>query len=285
MRMEVRLPAYRPVLGISSNNSLNSSRGCGHIPEPTIPRHAPNPLDDIKMPLHGVELERGRVRNRRAMYNRDYLIQLIEQLGLVLARVLGKAGVPSAGEPLREIDDAGKMFVGLSSAMIASFSDNDLITILRTGGTFDTNKCIAISEIQYAEGRVLESARDGGGSRLRYQRALHFLLEALIVDPDLAPAPYEERISELLGRLNDVQLPRTIMLKLFKYYENRGAYALAENVLFDMCDAASEEVRNEGTLFYQRLMKKSDDELLLGNLPRSEVEEGLREFLERISFH
>ncbi len=217
------------------------------------------------------------------MYNRDYLLQLIEQLGLVLARALGRSGMKTAEEPLRDIDEAAKMFVGLGSGMIASFSDDDLITILHTGGSFDLNKCLAVSEVLYAEGRVYESAGDRGGSHLRYQRSLHFLLEALNEDPDLSPAPYEERISELLDRLRDVELPRAVMLKLFRFYESRGAYALAENILFDLADTTPETVRDEGRRFYERLLKKTDEELAQGNLPRSEVEEGLQEFNERTS--
>lgn len=215
------------------------------------------------------------------MYQRDYLLRMIEMLARVLSKVLGQKDLKSTEDALLEIDDAGKMYIGLGSAMVSSFSDEDMITLFHSGGTFDTNKCLAISELLYAEGQVFELRKDDDQYRLRYQRSLHFLLEALTEDNDIAVGSYDERIDILLRGLYDVVLPPAVMKKLFHYYEQRGAYAKAEDVLFELIETNQAEMKNDGIGFYKRLLCKTDDELRRGNLPRNEVEEGMQELMKR----
>jgi hypothetical protein len=72
-------------------------------------------------------------------------------------------------------------------------------------------------------------------------------------------------------------LPLPTNRKLFQYNEKAGRYARAEDVLFEMLegDEVPSGLIAEGIAFYHRLMAKSDDELLLGNLSREELREGL----------
>ncbi len=215
------------------------------------------------------------------MYQRDYLLRMIEMLGQVMAKVLGQKDLKSTEEALLDIDRAGKMFIGLDSVMVSSFSDEDLIALLHSGGALDTNKCLAVAELQYAEGQVLELRNDGKEFLLRYQRSLNFFLEAIIEDRDISAGLYDEKINFLLGKLNDILLPTSVLKKLFQYYEHQGAYAKAEDVLFELIETNPAETRNDGIVFYKRLLCKTDDELERGNLPRNEVEEGMRELMGR----
>ena len=213
------------------------------------------------------------------MYRRDYLLRMINRLAQILARALGRKDLQSAEKILIEIDEVGKMFVGLDRMTIASFSTEDVIRLMHAGGTFDTNKCLAVSELQFAEGQVLETHNDEGECRLRYQRSLRFLLEAVTEDRGLSAGMYDERIQILLQKLQNVVLPRAVQKKLFRYYEDRGSYGKAEDILFELIETNPEESRNDGIVFYKRLLLKTDKELENGNLPRNEIEEGLHKLI------
>ena len=58
-----------------------------------------------------------------------------------------------------------------------------------------------------------------------------------------------------------------------------GRYAQAEDLLYELLEAApgSKQMVVQGVSFYQRLLQKSNQELITGNLPRAEIEEGLAE--------
>jgi hypothetical protein len=70
---------------------------------------------------------------------------------------------------------------------------------------------------------------------------------------------------------------------LMIYHEQEGHFAKAEDGLFAMLEAAPDnrEALAIGLAFYHRLQALSDETLLMGNLPRDEVEAGLAELLAR----
>jgi len=51
-------------------------------------------------------------------------------------------------------------------------------------------------------------------------------------------------------------------------------YGTAEDALYEWLDRGDADAATEGLAFYDRLLKKPDEELVRGNLPRSEVQEG-----------
>ena len=81
----------------------------------------------------------------------------------------------------------------------------------------------------------------------------------------------------MISLLEGSTLSQPVKFKLFRYYDWSGEYATAENLLFQLVEVDYPEIRPIGILFYRRLQKKSDADLILGGLPRPEVEEGLRE--------
>jgi len=60
-----------------------------------------------------------------------------------------------------------------------------------------------------------------------------------------------------------------------------GKYARSEDRLFELAKRRPEEGLQVGIPFYERLLKKTDQELERGNLPRNEVKEGLEELKAR----
>jgi hypothetical protein len=116
-------------------------------------------------------------------------------------------------------------------------------------------------------------------SFLCFLKALHLLLE---VAPDAAEdvAPdFVPKVDELVRVLSTYELPGATRLALMQHYERLGNYAKAEDMLHGLLETGEgqEEMLELGKAFYRRLLGKSDDTLTTGNLPRAEVEAGLRE--------
>ena len=70
---------------------------------------------------------------------------------------------------------------------------------------------------------------------------------------------------------------------LMQHYERTGEFDKAENALFAMLDAEPDNgaIVGFGVAFYKRMLVQSDQALTEGALPRAEVEEGLKELLQR----
>ena len=86
-------------------------------------------------------------------------------------------------------------------------------------------------------------------------------------------------VEELRDALSDYVLPDGTSEMLVRYYEQIGAYAKAEDVLYDFLDTTEdcERVTDIGIGFYERLLDLSDAQLEAGGLPRDEVHAGLDE--------
>jgi len=70
---------------------------------------------------------------------------------------------------------------------------------------------------------------------------------------------------------------------LMRQYEQQGAFAKAEDALFDLLDAEPGNTKavDLGIAFYERLRGENDMALANGNLPRQELEAGLAELRQR----
>jgi hypothetical protein len=112
----------------------------------------------------------------------------------------------------------------------------------------------------------------GGGD----SRSLHMLLEAyLAIGADLEPG-HRGKIDELLARFTVGKLSEGTLVRVAEYQELSGRFAKAEDAHWALLERGPWQA---GGLvgFYERLLKRSDAELESGDLPRTEVLEGLAE--------
>jgi hypothetical protein len=116
-----------------------------------------------------------------------------------------------------------------------------------------------------------------------YQKALFVLLDALLRDPEYALPDGLPTVEELTTLLHGQTLGVGTQSLLLQYYEQHGAFAKAEDILFAMLDDTPESpvVAEVGRAFYTRLQTQSDAALAAGNLPRDEVDASQRAFEAR----
>jgi len=120
-------------------------------------------------------------------------------------------------------------------------------------------------------------------SRECYLKALHLLLEVLARGEVFEWPEFLPRVEVLKDALPGTPLPPRTEAMLMQHHERIGEFAKAENALFAMLDADPDNaaIVEFGVSFYERMLAQSDAALAEGTLPRSEIEEGLHELLQR----
>ena len=210
------------------------------------------------------------------MINKDYILRMAEKFGRALAIILHLREYNKYEEALLYVDDQLLQATGLTSSFINSVSDEMLIQAISPLGVLNVEKCLWIAVLLKAEGEIYEEQAKTNESYYRYIRSLRLYLLLLPHEASLQDSNLANDIQELLNKLGEYELPIEIQEKLFSYYENVGKYDKAEDVLFDVLDTHSTngEMIERGRAFYTRLQARSDVELLMGNLSRTEVAEG-----------
>ena len=212
------------------------------------------------------------------MFQRDSILRLVQQF----AKSLGVIATLKKARRLDEADEAiartAKNLIGLDVDTLRALPLEHLIPLFRPGGSLDIGKSLVAGDIlreQAAVASLREDDREAARSSLA---ALTLYLEVFGEgDPERIPerASYAAKTDELIEALGDYELGAGLRRKLFRYLEVQGRYADAEDLLFDLLESGEEPLVAEGVAFYQRLLSRKDEELEAGNLPRSEVREGL----------
>jgi tetratricopeptide (TPR) repeat protein len=217
------------------------------------------------------------------MLRNDILMRLSEQIGKGLLRVIELKERGNYDEALEELQKTGELYLGMNSKVLDSSSDDLLITLLNAGGNFDFIKCILLAELLQYYGEIYTLQNESGKSYSCYTKALSLFLEAILSNEKARIEDYTPAIDSLINELDKYEQPTHIKFKSFLYYERTGKYSKAEDLLFELIELEEPGVIRAGISFYERLLSKTDEELIEGNLPRDEVEDSLMELQERDS--
>lgn len=212
------------------------------------------------------------------MFQRDYILRLVEQLGKTLATVLTLKRAKSWDEAELAVAEAARDLAGLDIETLLALPVDQMTTLFSAAGSLDAGKCLVAAELLCEHGEIRDLRGDEATACLERTRALSLLLEVFAGEqPGRIPDAerYSKRIDTLVEALSDYPPVPAVQMKLVSYYERRGELANAEDVLFDLIDAGHEEVITSGIDLYQRLLTRRDEELERGGLPRAEVEDGL----------
>jgi hypothetical protein len=209
------------------------------------------------------------------MFQRDYVLRLIEQLAKTLGAVLTLKKARRFEEAEQVITGAAKNLVGLDIDTLLALPLDQIIALFSPAGSLDAGKCLVLAELLSEAGDVKGLRRDARTAYLSRERALGLLLEVTDREgPDRIPDPerYRSKIANLVRAL-------------IRHHESQGNFADAEDLLFDVLDArpADVDLIPVGVEMYERLLERSDEELAAGKLPRDEVEEGLSQLKARAS--
>lgn len=210
------------------------------------------------------------------MWERDYILRMVQQATLVLTRVFGLRKQGDDEGALDVIEEAYGTLAGLSPSLVQGLSEDDLLGLLRTRGVLDADRCLALVELLREEADIYEDDDQPEESFPRYLKALRLTLEVMPELDRTSAWPAAEKRDELLDRLSSFELPPATLSRLIGHFEAAGRYDRAEDNCWELIEAAPGAatfalVRR----FYERLLTLPDDVLGAGGLPRDEVSEGL----------
>src|SRR6266404_3686941 len=216
------------------------------------------------------------------MIKDDYILREIERLVQALAKIFKLHKQGENDEALAAIDDAFLDLVGLDRELVEMISLKDLLALMKLGIDLDITRCLVIADLLKARGDVRTRMGAGQESAATYARSLTLFLNIFTSPVSIDLPEYRARAEELIGKLKGCDLLPETKVPLFRYFEKTGRYARAEDVLFEMVEGdADETTYNEGFGFYERLLRRSDEELAAGDLPREEVQNGLASLRKR----
>jgi hypothetical protein len=204
----------------------------------------------------------------------------IEQVGQMLAAIMGLAKGGRGDEALGMFDEAYKPLIGVGSGVVATLDDGQLVDLLTSGANPDLRRVALALELLKAEADLYAGAGQPGEAALRYRRALALAgsLAARsegLLDPRLA--------DELLERAGELELTASQRLAVARVLEALGRYADAEDALFELIDDRPGDPTpvEEGIAFCQRLRPLEPERLEAGGLSSAEVNDTLAELLRR----
>ncbi|HEX5879734.1 MAG TPA: DUF6483 family protein [Actinomycetota bacterium] len=214
------------------------------------------------------------------MYQRDYLMRQIEQVGRMLAAIMGLAKAGRGDEALGMFDEAYKPLIGVGSRVVAVLDDGQLVDLLTSGSNPDLRRVALALELLKAEADLYQGAGQPGEAALRYRRALA-LAGCLAARSERL---LDQRLAgELLDRAGELELSAAQRLATARVLEALGRYADAEDALFELIDERPLDPGpvEEAIAFCQRLRPLEPERLVAGGLSPAEVNDTLAELLRR----
>lgn len=210
------------------------------------------------------------------MIRTDFIMRLIELLGVFVARVMRrieKGDLEGAGN---EIDSVAKETIGLPMAVLENTPSDDLISLFSSRAGTDFPRLVSAGILLGVQGDLLFREGEEIAARFRWTKAMTLFLEAT-GSPD---RDIEERssagLAELEDKLDRGDLPGELHLRLAAHHERLGHFALAENHWFYGTEESEE--RDAIRLgFYGRIASLPDAALEKGGVTRREIEESIAE--------
>lgn len=218
------------------------------------------------------------------MFQRDYILRMIEAITNVMARYLKLKAQEKHQEALVLLEEFYSKLMLPPSKLLLKMSDQELLSLVSMSGEVDLDKTVGLALLLKEEGRVHEDLGHHAESSIRFTKSLFLFITAALRGADVPGMDPAKAIEELRALLRTYRIPAETLRQLRVHYERLGQYAAAEDVLFELLEEEHTlKALQEGEWFYERVLKAEDEALEAGNLPRHEAEQGREEILRRMA--
>ncbi len=230
------------------------------------------------------------------MFGEDYVTRMIQQMQPFfagLAEMLHLRESKDYDKVIELIQSNSLGLLNMNMDLILHMPYEHLLAVLRDEMQEGRVRSLILAELLREAGETYEAQGKLSESYVCYVKAFNIFFEILFVKEDrtlpalFGPEEYQKRLDSLAfvaEKLRSLELPGSVLLRMMTYYEETKQYGRAEDTLFEALDTSDDldTTVEAGIDFYKRLRFKSDEELIAGNLPRSEVEAGFRELLDQV---
>lgn len=211
------------------------------------------------------------------MLDNDFLIRMIKQYVIFLARILKIEGAYNYPAALLLIDETMLRFLGISSKKLNKLDDEKLLKLIMDGESYNKDKCIVCASLLVEEAKIYEKMYMPEEYYPRYLKALLILLKSHLYEYRLDKHQFLS-VSDIFKKADIFELPDNIYLLMSQYYEDAGAYSKAEDMLYNVFEKNKDKSAVQKISdFYLRMLQISDEALVNGNLPRQEVLQGIND--------
>jgi tetratricopeptide (TPR) repeat protein len=204
----------------------------------------------------------------------------IEQIGQMLAHILGLAKGGRGDEALGMFDEAYKPLIGVGSRVVAALDEAQLVDLLTSGSNPDMRRVALALELLKTEADLYAGAGQAAEAAVRHRRAVALAgclaaRSERLLDRELA--------ADLLERAATLELSTPQRLAVARVLEALGRYADAEDALFELIDEDPDDPEpvEAAIAFCQRLRPLEAEQLAAGGLTSEEVNDTLAELVRR----
>jgi hypothetical protein len=216
-------------------------------------------------------------------YSQDYIKRMLEQFGEFLLALKKLMSEDKQEEAREQLDLAYKEALGLDPEFVRNAPDDFLILSAGMSRVGDVDKSLVLADLLATDGDWHAIAGDDDTAARCYAKSMNVLAESVLRQPFGVAREHVERVDALELKITHYDLPYETRERMFRLHERIGEFAGAEDDLYHLLDLSqgdvelNEHIVERGIAFYQRLLSLKDHELMLGGLPRSEVQEGLED--------
>jgi hypothetical protein len=213
------------------------------------------------------------------VFQRDYILRLVEQLAQALVRVSRRRAAGEEDRLEEELDELARTSFGMRLDMLADLPADELFRVVLHDRGPDFERLALLVRVFCERSRARERA--AAHQPLWARKALHLAAVMIEKGGGTALASHREALAAVLALAEESAASPSLLHDLWLGYEAVGAYARAEDKLYAMSHGEPSLYADAGEAFYRRLLTRDDDELDAGGLPRDEVQEGLDRWTRR----
>jgi tetratricopeptide (TPR) repeat protein len=217
------------------------------------------------------------------MLKNDYMKEVENTLRLVTEEV-NKNIINGDIEKAKEsVNKQLKALVGLDIGTVDVFSFNSLEGLISKEMQYNAEKFIAFGCLMNLQGQISNKENNENLKIQYYEKSLEGFYKAYTED-DETNSKYLDDAVDVAMELSNYELSLDMDKKIFEIYELANKLDKAEDTLFYILRKTNNDgsMILEGMRFYNRLKEKEPDELVLGNLPVEEIEDGISELERRL---
>lgn len=220
------------------------------------------------------------------MLKRNLTSELVAKFKEFMDKILKLREEGKNQEALTVIDDTFKEIFRLSSKFFNSFSDENLLDMIKTDGTINADKCIMMAKLLEEEALIFEDENNLDEAFYMNLKSLNLFLEAYVnKNDDCDLQSYFSDIEPIIEKVSPYKIPISIQNKIMDYYLKISSYDKAEDVFYDILENNNfdKKLIEKGINFYEALLLKDDKDLNENNLPREEINESIKFLKNKLS--
>ncbi|KZL93780.1 DUF6483 family protein [Clostridium magnum] len=219
------------------------------------------------------------------MLKRNLTAELVGKFNEALAKIKEYREEGKNEEALIVIDNTLKDLFRLGFKFFNSFSDENLIDMVKTDGTINADKCIMMAKLLEEDAEILEDLGNSDESFYIYLKSLNLFLEAFLnKDEDCDLQGFFSDMDIIIEKICNYKVPVILQNKMIDYYIKTKNYDKAENILYEILEENdfNKNLLEKGISFYEELLNKDDEDLENGNLSKEEIIESLSSLKKKL---